>query len=338
MWWRALEKTPTLLLALLVAQLLSAGVSIQGALASQPSRPSDKREVAQSRLQLGLSMPSATLKRSIPYAIYQPRIAIKLGPALKKSSAKLPVLYLLHGHGDNENAWARYGHIKTTLDELIATRQIKPLIVVMPMAGNSWYVDDARQKGFGAIAKALTGDLVHGIDKRYPSDACRQRRAIGGLSMGGFGAVLYAFKNQDKYSAAISLSGSLFPPGLASSRRRKRRMSHLFGGVYGEPFDIARFNAWNVFPLVTRAMGAVANGHSANHPPEQGLPAVWLAAGDKDFPAILRGTVRLHQKLRRGGAISQLRIDDAGHTWSYWRKAIRPALKWLSPHLATSCQ
>jgi enterochelin esterase family protein len=143
--------------------------------------------------------------------------------------------------------------------------------------------------------------------------------------MGGFGAVLYAFERPDTFSAAISLSGSLFLHNLAEDRGRRRRLAQLFGGVYGVPFSITRFNAWTVFARLDKVAGLPRP------------PAVWLSAGDDDFPAIVDGTVRLHLALRRRGVVTQLRIDDAGHTWAYWRKAIVPALEWLSPRLEGRC-
>lgn len=265
----------------------------------------------------GLSAASTALRRSIPYALYRPRRAGK--------QTRFPVLYLLHGHGDDENAWLRLGRIAPTLDRMIAKGQLQPVIVVMPMAGNSWYVDDARPDGFGPIAQALTSDLIRAIDGTYPTAACREGRAIGGLSMGGFGAVQYVFENPDTYRAVISLSGSLFSKGLGYERRNHARFFQLFGGVYGQPFDVARYDRFNVFAKLDKLEAAAEK------------PAIWLAAGDDDFPSILRGTVRLHLALKRRGIASQLRVDNAGHGWEYWREAIKPALAWLSPKLAARC-
>lgn len=265
----------------------------------------------------GQSMASPTLGHEIPYSLYRPS---------GHSDDRLPVLYLLHGHGDDETAWLDKGGIAQTLDRLIGAGRIVPLMVVMPMAGNSWYVDDARGRaGYGAVARAMVADLIAGIDARYPTDACRERRAIGGLSMGGFGAVLYAFEHPDRFTAAISLSGSLFVPNLSTNPARRQRLSRLFGGVYGEPFDMNRFNRWTVFARVEKV--------SALSSP----PSVWLAAGDDDFPAILRGTVALHLALKRRGVATELRVDNARHTWRYWSKAIVPALEWLAPQLSRPC-
>ena len=260
---------------------------------------------------------SKSLGRSIRFTVYRPH---QVG-----ESRALPVLYLLHGLNGNEKAWLRLGNIRQTLDKLIATKVLQPLLVIMPMAGNSWYVDDPRPDGYGAVAKALTQDLVSFVDEGFNVGSCRSARAVAGLSMGGLGALQFAFENPDRYAAAISLSGSLFSKGLRLEAQRLRRYISLFAGVYGEPFDRARFNRFNVFAKLEKLQSTAIH------------PAIWLAAGDNDFPSILRGTVRMHLELRRRNIKSELRVDDAEHTWRYWSKAIIPALKWLSPKLDPVC-
>ena len=278
--------------------------------------------VAGGRVETSQLADSMTLGHPISYAIYQPEL-----PQAWDKNRRLPVLYLLHGRGDTENAWLEYGNIAATLDRKIAAGELQPMIVVMPMAANSWYVDDARSgaASYGAVAQALTRDFLGAIDARYPTAACREARAVGGLSMGGFGAMVYAFGRPDLYAAAFSLSGSLFSEQADDIAARKGRYAQMFGGVYGEPFDEARFRSWTAFAKLESA------GEAAKR------VAVWLAAGDEDFSAILAGTVRFHQELLRHGVASELRIMDGAHTWSLWSAAVDPALSWLSPRLDPTC-
>ena len=148
----------------------------------------------------GLKMASSTLGRPIVYSIYLPS-------RYADGGRRFPVIYLLHGHGDDENAWLRWGKLRRTLDRLIARKAVEPMIIVMPMAGNSWYVDDANETGYGPVAKAFTTDLISSVDQGYRTLPCREARAIGGVSMGGYGAVLFAITSPGKYAAAISFFG-----------------------------------------------------------------------------------------------------------------------------------
>ncbi len=264
------------------------------------------------------TLKSKTLGRVIPYRAYRPDASTAAG-------RKLPVLYLLHGRGDDENAWIDKGGIGPILDRAIAAGKVKPLIVVMPAAGNSWYVDDMMPGRFGNMSKALTTDLVDGIEARYPIARCRQARAVGGLSMGGYGAMLYALDRPDLFASVFSLSGSLFSEASGDIERRKPAYERIYGGVFGSPFDEKRFLAWNVFMRLDRP--------SLRHQPL----AIWLSAGDRDFPSILDGTVRMHNELGKRSIPSELHIMKGEHTWELWNAAVEPALEWLSDHLASEC-
>ena len=264
------------------------------------------------------TLESHTLGRAIPYRIYRPE-------ASYGSGQKLPVLYLLHGHGDDEKSWIEKGSIATILDRAIAAGKLKPLIVVMPAAGNSWYVDDTLPGRYGDMSTALTVDLVDGIEARYPIARCRQARAVGGLSMGGYGAMLYALDRPDLFASVFSLSGSLFSEAASDIERRKPAYERIYGGVFGRPFDDKRFLAWNLFLRLDRPL-------LRNQP-----LAVWLSAGDRDFPSILDGTIRMHAELGKRSIPSELHIMKGEHTWELWHAAVERALEWLSGNLAGDC-
>jgi enterochelin esterase-like enzyme len=224
-------------------------------------------------------------------------------------------LYLLHGRDDNELAWLNNGQIAATLDRMIASGTLPPIAVVMPMAGNSWYV----------MAAAFLEDVIPAIERRHTLASCRNARAVGGLSMGGYGAALYAITRPDLFTAAISLSGSLFSDQAAEIETRLPFYNRVLSGIHGDPFDRERFRSWTVFARLENA------------PPEIEKLGVWLAAGDGDFAGILSGTVRLHQDLRRRKIETHLRIYGGDHTWPLWAMAIEPALGWLAPRLDATC-
>lgn len=261
------------------------------------------------------SVPSASLGRSIAYALYIPQ----------QAAPGLPVLYLLHGKGDDEMAWPDKGNIAAIADRKIASGEIKPMLIVMPMVSNSWYVDDARPIGYGPVARAFLSDFVQHVESLHRGGpACRGARGVGGLSMGGYGAMLYAFERPDLFAAAFSLSGSLFSEQAADIAARRQSYERIYEGVFGVPFDERRFLAWNVFTRLDR--------------PRAKTPAVWLAAGDRDFPSILAGTVRFHEELRRRGHDSHLHILPGEHSWAFWEQTVDQALSWLSAQLDPACR
>lgn len=143
------------------------------------------------------SIPSPALGRDLAYNIYLPS-----GHA--ESGLRYPTVYLLHGYGGGYHEWREGGRIEETLDRLIETGEIAPLIAVMPEAGKSWYVDSARFGGPGDYESAILADLIPAIDRLYPTRAEGRHRAIAGLSMGGHGALRLAFLYPETFSAVAA--------------------------------------------------------------------------------------------------------------------------------------
>jgi S-formylglutathione hydrolase FrmB len=276
------------------------------------SRPAAAGEIVRA------AIPSPALKRTIPVSIYRPTPTPLAGE-------RWPVLYLLHGLGDDETAWPTLGRVRETLDALIAAGAIKPMMVVMPGAGRSWYVDNPDSGGDGAMAAALSRDLPEAIDRSHPTLACRGGRAVGGLSMGGYGALLYALDRPRSFAAAFSLSGSLFPPMPTDPADRVGRATAMFGAAFGAPFDGERFNRWNLF-LKLPAYAA---------DPER--TPFYLTVGDRDLPRLIEANAAFRAALAEHGLSAAFRVDPGGHEWSLWARQLGPALIWADRHLGTSC-
>ena len=286
------------------------------------SSPASATSRSEGQLDLDARFDSPTLGRSIRASVYLPARYSDT----RHAEQRFPVLYLLHGLGDDHTAWPRLGKIKPTIDRMIHEGALRPIIIIMPDAGKSWYVNDARADGNGAVFDAFRTDLLNQVDARLRTVPCAQGRAIGGLSMGGYGALLLGTTQPKRFSVVFSLSGAVFSENLSDDPQRRAWLGSLFHGVHGEPISDRRLRDWNIF---TR-LGAIASNAK--------LPSVWLSAGDDDsFPSIVTGSVRAFDILRRRGAAAELRIDDAGHTWSYWQKSIQPALQWMSPRLKPAC-
>lgn len=124
-----------------------------------------------------------------------------------------PVLYLFHGMGGNNNDWADYGNAKQTVQDAFKNEVVEPMIVVMPDAFNTFYVD-----GYQSGLKYETyfwNEFLPYIEDTYRVNATREMRFVAGLSMGGFGASYYAYTYPDKFRYCYSMSGAV--TGVGSS-------------------------------------------------------------------------------------------------------------------------
>ena len=109
------------------------------------------------------------------------------------------VFYLLHGLSDDHTIWMRRTSIERYVEGL-------PLVVVMPDGGRGWYTN--AEAGY-AYEDDLIKDVVGLIDRTFPVKAERSGRAIGGLSMGGYGAVKLGLKHHEMFASVNSHSGAL---------------------------------------------------------------------------------------------------------------------------------
>lgn len=244
------------------------------------------------------SLHANALGRDWAYTIYLPT-------GYHANGARYPVLYLLHGNNGNANDWIIRGHLQTTVDTLIEHKDIPPVVIVMPQGGTDWYVDRKEK-----METAFFEDLMPEVEAHYAVADQRAGRMIGGVSMGGFGALRYAMTRPDQFCGALLLSPAIYPeePPLTSAAR------HV--GVFGDrQFDLRVWHALNYPAQWTRYI----NGPYR-------LP-MFIGAGDDDL-AIQADASTLYTNLRLAGNPAALRIIDGGHTWAVWSALLPDALKY----------
>ena len=258
------------------------------------------------------TLDSRVLGRPFAFSIYLP-------PGYDAvAGGRYPLLYLLHGTDGDENDWLDHGHLADTADRLIHEGRIRPMIVVMPAGGNGWYVDNPDRGGEGLWAKAFTEELIPAIDARFETLPVREERGIGGLSMGGYGAVHLALSRPDLFTVIVSLSGALFLPDQPLSSEDVIDLH----GAFGRPFDRARFEALNVFALIPRLAAAASS------------PAIYLASGDRDSFDLDQNTALFYVALKRAGIVSILHIRKGAHDWPFWASEAERVLRFASKHFA----
>ena len=123
----------------------------------------------------------------------------------KNPKKKYPVLYLVHGWGENENGWSVQGRMANIMDGLIESKKAVPMIVVMP-SGDIQTNSDVRQAS-GDITKIYINDLIPFIDKTFRTKSDKQNRAMAGLSRGGMQTTMTVFANMDKFAWMGTFSG-----------------------------------------------------------------------------------------------------------------------------------
>jgi len=140
-----------------------------------------------------------------PAVSRQMKFDIVLPPGYEASGERYPVLYLLHGYMQNYTVWGR------NLGAAFYARNFSDLIVVMPDAGNSWYINYARNEDNqrNNWEDHIVRDVIGHVDSNFRTLARREGRAIAGLSMGGYGAVMLGLRHPELFVSVASTSGAL---------------------------------------------------------------------------------------------------------------------------------
>lgn len=217
-----------------------------------------------------------------------------------------PVLYLLHGYTGGHDNW----RTATKLGDY--TRDI-PMLIVMPDAENSWYVNSTLDPN-DRFEDYMTKDLPGYIQKAYSIDTTKV--GIAGLSMGGYGALMLALRHPGIYRFAGSLSGAItFPRGMADTvRQPERSLLPSLRRAFGEKPGPSR-NAYDLFVLYRQV-------------PKESMPYLYMAMGTQDaYRSFLPAHRALTDLLRGTGIAYEYHETPGGHSWQYWDTEIQPLLK-----------
>lgn len=177
------------------------------------------------RILEGLSLTSSVLGQEVRYSIVLPKDYFK-------NKRNYPVVYLLHGLGDNESSWLEYGRISQITDHAVARKEITPMIFVMPQGFRNYYVND--YAGTFLYEDMFIQELVPFIDKTYRTMADPGHRAVMGYSMGGFGALVLPAQHPDVFTVSVPLSTSFRTDAqymVEDASEWNDQWGRLFGGV-----------------------------------------------------------------------------------------------------------
>jgi enterochelin esterase-like enzyme len=240
---------------------------------------------------------SPALKREMPYKVYLP-------PGYdSRTNARYPVLYMLHGLGGDYTDWERAG-LFTAASELVQRGEIPPMIIVTPEGERGYWMDHANNgPRFGTY---FTQDLVSGIDEEYRTIADRESRAVGGMSMGGHGALQLALNNPHEFGIVGAHSVAL---------RRKDQAFAFFG-------DDQYFQTHDPVSLCQRNQ-AVAR-----------RLAIWIDIGSAD--SWFEAANRFHEQLEAAQIRHSWHVFEGGHNAGYWQSHLADYLRFYGAAFESS--
>jgi enterochelin esterase-like enzyme len=254
-----------------------------------------------------LTMGSKILKMERKYAVYLP-------PDYETSDRSYPVLYLLHGAGDDQTGWVQFGEVLHIADKAILEGTATPMVIIMPDAntGRRGYVNDV--KGEWRYEDFFFEEFMPFVEKTYRIKSEKRYRAIAGLSMGGEGTFIYALHHPELFSSACPLSAATGPRSV--EELKSYRLWPVDENISASDKE-AYFKRYSVLSLIT------------NMPDSQKRAVRWyIDCGDDDF--LYEGNSMVHIAMRRNEIPHEFRIRDGGHSWSYWRSALPVVLEFIS--------
>lgn len=237
-----------------------------------------------------LKFKSPTLQKCLALNVLLPQV---------EAPGPYPVFYLLHGLSDDHTIWMRHTRLEWYVRDL-------PLIVVTPDGGRSFYCDAVAGPAYETY---LLEDVIPLVDRFFPTVAAREGRVLGGLSMGGYGALKLAFKFPDRFCSAVSHSGAL---NIARGMLREdlhAELRRIFGtDAAGGKDDLF----------------ALAEAAAARPESRAALPALRFDCGVDD--GLLAQNRSFHELLTRLDIPHEYEEFPGAHTWDYWEEHLQDAL------------
>jgi enterochelin esterase-like enzyme len=254
-----------------------------------------------------LSMKSSILNSERHFAIYLP-------PDYESSSRDYPVLYLLHGAGDDQTGWIQFGEVLRITDKAISDGKATPMIIVMPDAntGQRGYYNDINGKW--NYEDFFFEELMPYVEKTYRIKKEKRYRAISGLSMGGGGSFMYALHHPELFSSSAPLSAYAGPLTIEDFKRNLSRNGEV---NYSDEQLEGYFKNHNAVELIKSL-------------PIEKLSSVrwYIDCGDDDF--LFEGNSLVHIEMKKKEIAHEYRVRDGAHNWTYWRQSLPEVLEFVS--------
>lgn len=246
------------------------------------------------------SMPSKILQRPVRYCALLPPSYLS---APKKN---YPVLYFLHGLGQNEQA-LMLGGGWGLIEDLRRHGTIGDFLIVAVEGRGSFFINsaDGRQR----YSDFFLGEFLPRVETQFRVLRGRQTRGITGLSMGGYGALRFAFSHPELFGSVSVQSAALItqsPKQMTAELEHAGPLANLLGDVFGNPINVVHWNQNSPFILASRNQGRIK------------MMAIYINCGQQDDFGFEVGASKLHQQLLAEGVPHTFRLYPGGHRPDYF--------------------
>lgn len=256
---------------------------------------------AQSRIDCH-AVHSQILRQNIRYCVYLPEGY----DAAAKQGRQYPLLYFLHGLGDNEQTLFNSGGW-TLLDDLRKQHKIGEFLIVAPEGRRSFFINSA--SGKFRYSDFFIREFIPYMDKHYSVVRSHSGRAISGISMGGYGALRFAFAYPELFSAVSAQSPALItetPQQLNSAANSGMPIVNVLIPVFGDPINLAHWDRNDPFLLVRK------DSTQLRH------MAIYFNCGSEDNYGFERGAEKLDRELRAENIKHVFHLYPGDHSISYF--------------------
>jgi S-formylglutathione hydrolase FrmB len=261
-------------------------------------------------------MNSQILKHPVHYCVYLPG-GYDPG-ATAKPPRTFPVMYFLHGLGDNEQTLFNSGGW-TLVDDLRKQHKLGEFLIVAPEGGRTFYVNSA--DGRTLYSDFFLREFMPAIEAKYRIAKGRGNRGISGISMGGYGALRLAFSHPELFSSVSAQSAALItesPQELDNASHSGAPLGKLLATVFGDPIDAAHWKENSPFVLARRNAVAL---HKL---------AIYFNCGQEDNYGFEKGAAALHNELQKEGVKHEYHPYPGDHSLTYFLSHFEEVMEFQS--------
>lgn len=246
------------------------------------------------------------------------RYAVSLPASYDRDKARrYPLVVFLHGLNNTERDWEAEG-MQARLEELRAAGKVGDFVVAAPFGANSFYLN---AKGGAAYEDAIVKDFIPFVERQYRAGGKPALRVIEGLSMGGYGALLIAFKHPEMFAGVAAHSAALFDglpqaPAAGGDRLASFRYA-LATRLFGTPPDEEYFRVNSPLHLARQSPARLKN------------LKIYFDVGDADRYNFQPGNQQLDAALSAAGVRHEFHLAPGPHGWAFLVARAEPALSFV---------